>query len=248
MAIKVCKVPYLNYEPYYFDMYSQEFELIESSPSGVRDLLVSGAIDAGPVPTADIPALSDQFDPVGGFAISTAASSGNLFLHAKHPISELDGHSIAIGGEGSTAVKLLKLLLSNKYSLNNVSYVGQKDDHDAILVIGDPALRTRYGMRGFEYKYDLASEWSEWMSLPLVTSKWFASPNLTNSQKILLENTLYVGMEEGVTTLCNTNDTYDHLLMRAKDVTAFIRGFKYFSGLSETKGLSKLLDCFNEMD
>jgi len=51
-----------------------------------------------------------------------------------------------------------------------------------------------------------------------------------------------------VTTLCNTNETFDHLLMRAKDVTAFIRGFKYFSGLSENKGLEKLLGYFSDSE
>ena len=55
MAIKVCKVPYLNYEPYYFDMKSQEFELQECTPSGVAELLLNGSVKAGPVPTADIP-------------------------------------------------------------------------------------------------------------------------------------------------------------------------------------------------
>ena len=70
---------------------------------------------------------------------------------------------------------------------------------------------------------------------------------MDKAQNILLENTLYVGMEEGVTTLCNTNETYDHLLMRARDVTAFIRGFKYFSGLAETKGLDTLLNYFSDI-
>lgn len=247
MAIKICKVPYLNYEPYYFDMKSLEFELIESVPSGVAELLLDGAVDAGPVPTADIPKLSDEFVPVGGFAISTANAAGNLFLHSTCDITELDGKRIALGNEGATAVKLLRVLLTFKYNLTNIEFVSAKEEHEAILVIGNPGLRVRFGMRGYDYKYDLGTEWSEWTHLPLVTSKWFANKDLNSAQKNLLENTLYVGMEEGVTTLCNTNDTYDHLLMRPKDVTAFIKGFKYFSGLSETKGLAKLMDCFESL-
>ena len=246
MAIKVCKVPYLNYEPYYFDMKSQEFELQECTPSGVAELLLNGSVKAGPVPTADIPKIHESFVPVSGFAISTRAASGNLFLHSKLPIEELAGKDIAVGSEGATAVKLLRLLIEKKHQLKNIQFVNPSEDHDATLVIGDPALRTRFGMRGYEFKYDLGSEWSEWTSLPLVTSKWYADPNMDDSEKILLENTLYVGMEEGVTTLCNTNETFDHLLMRAKDVTAFIRGFKYFSGLSENKGLEKLLGYFSD--
>ena len=247
MTIKVCKVPYLNYEPYYFDMKSSEFELTQSPPSGVAELLLQGSVDAGPVPTADIPKIENRFAPVSGFSISTRATSGNLFLHSKYPVTDLSGKTVSVGKEGATAVKLLKLLLNNKYGLTNLNFVEPSEEHDAILVIGDPALRTRFGMRGYQHKYDLGSEWSEWTGLPLVTSKWYANPEMDKAQNILLENTLYVGMEEGVTTLCNTNETYDHLLMRARDVTAFIRGFKYFSGLAETKGLDTLLKYFSNI-
>ncbi|HCG90411.1 MAG TPA: hypothetical protein DEZ08_01030 [Dehalococcoidia bacterium] len=262
MPITVAKVPYLNYEPFYFDMQLEsgfqtrvnrpntmqgQFNLIKAEPSEVAELMLAGEIDAGPVPVADIKLIESFCYPVSHFAISTANQAGNLFLYSKIQISELEGKTIQLTTKGATSNELVKILLQCKYGFNKCVYVTEETENDAILMIGDPALRARFGLQGYSFKYDLGLEWSEWTKLPLVTSKWYANNNLPKQDQILIENTLYVGMEEGVTTLCNTNETIDHLLMRPKDIVSFIRGFKYFSGNSETKGLMKLKEYLDSV-
>jgi hypothetical protein len=52
-----------------------------------------------------------------------------------------------------------------------------------------------------------------------------------------LEDTLYVGLEDGVDGLYHLSEPRDDLLMLAKDIMAHIQGIRYFVGVSEQKSI-----------
>ena len=149
----------------------------------------------------------------------------------------MDGARIGIIDGASTSPKLLEVLLKLKYGIEPGEFVGlQPQEYDAFLLIGNRALRQRRGARGFPHRYDLGREWNEWTGLPFVFSRWIARNDMDTKELALLEDTLYVGLEDGVDTLYHLNEPRDDLLMLPRDVVIHLQGIRYFIGLSEQKG------------
>jgi hypothetical protein len=62
----------------------------------------------------------------------------------------------------------------------------------------------------------------------------------------LLEDTLYVGLEEGVDGLYHLNEPRENLLMLAKDIVEYIQGVRYFMGLSEQKSIELFREYWDQ--
>ena len=144
---------------------------------------------------------------------------------------------MGITPDTSTARRLLEVLFAHRFKVTPASYVSLKDENDAFLLIGDEALRRRYGVPGYPYRYDLGEEWFEWTGLPFVFSRWIVRKDLGDADFLLLEDTLYVGLEEGVEHLFHESDPRDNLLMLPKEVVEYIQGHRFFVGLSERKAI-----------
>src|SRR5262249_44350522 len=196
MTMKVGRIPYLEYEPLYFDMARRCIAMYAMVPSQLAAAAAAGAIDAGPVPLVDCFRLEDRLQPVSGFCLACAKRAGNIFLYAKQPIEQLTGARIGITDETSTALRLLQVLLSLKYHVQPAAYVTLQDPYDAFLLIGNRALRQRGGARGYPYTYDLGEEWYRWTGLPFVYARWIARQDLAPADIAELEDALYVGLDD----------------------------------------------------
>src|SRR5262249_6011843 len=174
MTITVGRIPYLEYEPLYFDMARRGIAMSVMLPGQLAAAVAAGAIDAGPVPLVDCFQLEDRFQPVSGFCLAYAKRAGNLFLYAKQPIEQLTGARIGLPDEASTALRLLQVLLSLHYQVQPAAYVSLQEPYDAFLLMGNRALRQRGGVRGYTYTYDLGEEWYRWTGLPFVHARWMA--------------------------------------------------------------------------
>jgi chorismate dehydratase len=242
-------VPFLYAEPFYFDMVRRGIELYEMPPSGVLSAAENGAIDAGPVPLVDCFRLEDRFQPMAGFCVACLKQAGSTFLYSSKPIDQLHGAHIGITDEASTAPQLLHVLLRLKYQVQPAAFVPLHTAHDAFLLIGNRGLRQRKGARGFPYLYDLGEEWHAWTDLPFVFSRWMVRKDADPKDIALLEDTLYVGLEEGVNTLYRLSEPREDLLMLPRDVVRYIQGLHYYIGLSEQRAIDlfrrylKQLEC-----
>lgn len=249
MTIKVGRIPYLNSEPFYFDMARRGgFDFYELVPSALASPLEEGAIDAAPVPLVDCFRLEDRFLPVAGFCISTAEKSRSILLYSTKPITELTGARIGVTSETSTSLRLLKVLLTLKYQAQPEAYVTLQDPFDAFLLIGNEALRYRRGVRGYPYRYDLGEEWYKWTELPFVFARWIVRKDMDPKDIALIEDTLYVGLEDGVDDLYHTNEPRKELRMLPRDIVEYIRGFRYFMGLSEYKAAGLFRQYLAQVD
>ncbi|PKB82370.1 MAG: hypothetical protein BZY88_04670 [SAR202 cluster bacterium Io17-Chloro-G9] len=242
MPIKVGHIPDLNYEPFYFDMERRGIQLHQLASGALGPAAENGEIDGGPVPLADCLRLEDRFKYVSGFCVAAWEKSDSMFLHSRVPIADLEGARIGIPIGSDTSAGLLRALLAFKHQVRPQAYVTQEnvtpeDTNDALLLEGDQGLRRRRGVRGYPYKYDLAEEWNEWTGLPFVFARWMVRRDMEATEAALLENTLYVGLEEGVDTLFHLSEPRASLLMLAKDVVDYIQGYRYFMGLSEHKSV-----------
>ncbi len=242
MAITIGRVIDLNFEPFYIDMVRRGIVLQDVSLKDVPQALRDGEINAGPVSLVDSFALENICVPVAGFCLSASDKAGSNLLYSKKPMEELSGAAIAAATADSTTQKLFQVLLAQKYSGNADSFVAVPDEHDAFVISGDDALRRRRGARGYGHRYDLGEEWHAMTGLPFVFARWMARKELSEEDTLLVEDTLYVGLEDGVDSLFHLADPKDHLLMMARDIVDYIIGYRYFVGLSERKSI----DLFKE--
>ena len=112
----------------------------------------------------------------------------------------------------------------------------------------DQGLRRRRGIRGYPHKYDLGIEWNQWTNLPFVFARWMRRSDMEEREAALLEDTLYVGLEEGVDGLYHLNEPRENLLMLAKDIVEYIQGVRYFIGLSEQKSIQLFREYWEQVN
>ena len=248
MTIKVGRISYLNYEPFYFDMERRGIQLCNHVPSTLASAVREGKIDAGPVPLADSFRLEELSHPVAGFCLAVIDMAGSSILYSKLPIQELGGVPIGVAVEADTSKELLQILLSLKYQVPMGQFVNLEDTPDAFLLTGDQALRRRRGVRGYPNRYDLGEEWHKWTGLPFVFSRWMARNDMSSKDAALLEDTLYVGLEDGVDGLYHLSEPRENLLMLAKDIMEYIQGIRYFMGMSEQKSVELFRQYFSQIN
>ena len=237
MAIIVGRVPDLNFEPFYIDMERRGIVLYPTKLNDVPKAMRDGDINAGPVSLTDSFDLEDICVPVAGFCLAASNRAGSNLLYSKKPLEELSGATIAAATPDSTTHKLFQVLLAQKHQGSADSFVTMPDEHDAFVISGDDALRRRRGARGYGHRYDLGEEWHAMTGLPFVFARWMARKGLTEDEMLLVEDTLYVGLEDGVDSLFHLSEPKDHLLMLARDIVDYIIGYRYFVGLSERKSI-----------
>lgn len=242
MTLRVGRIPGLCYEPFYIDMERRGVQVVDLPPEGLAAALDEGEIDAAPAALPDWFRLEDRFGPVAGFCVSANNRAVSGVLCSRMPIEELDGAPIGILEDDPAWVQLLRVLLTVKYGQSPGPLTSPQESPDALLLTGNNALRRRRGVRGYPHRYDLGQEWREWTGLPFVFSRWVARKGAAPEDLALLEDTLYVGLEDGVDGLYHLSEPRDDLLMLAKDVMAYIQGIRYYVGLSEQKSI----DLFRE--
>jgi len=239
MVLRVGRVPYLHTEPFYFDMERRGIALYEMVPSALAAAVTDGDIDAGPLPLVDCFRLADSLRPVAGFCIASVQKAGSVFLYSTQPIAELTGAHIGVTDEDTTASQLLEVLLRVKYQVRPAAYVSLQASYDAFLLTGNDALRLRGGARNFPHTYDLGAEWHAWTGLPFVFSRWMVRQDVEPTALALLQDTLYVGLEEGVEALYRVTEPREDLLMLPRDIARYIRGFRYYMGMSEQTAIDQ---------
>ncbi|MBI3020454.1 MAG: hypothetical protein HYY59_00415, partial [Candidatus Omnitrophica bacterium] len=141
----VARVPYLNSVPFFRGLsLGRRYELVDCVPRELGIQAAAGDIMAGLVPLVDYVRLRDTFERIGHFGIAVRGRGRSVLLFSRRPIRQLDGSMISITEETSTSAVLLQLLLERRYGVLPALYQrGQRSEADALLLIGDEALRFR---------------------------------------------------------------------------------------------------------
>ena len=248
MKIRVGRIPYLNSEPFYYDLVRDDIELHNLVPSALARAAELGEIDAGPVPIVDCFRLQDRFVRVGQFCIATVEKSRSILFYSKRAIQDLEGATIGVTDETSTSRRLLEVLLTHRFQVRPASYVSLSEPNDAFLLIGDNALRRRYGVPSYPYRYDLGEEWYLWTKMPFVFALWIARRDLSPQQMNYLENVLYGSIDEGLEHLYVIAQARQDVTMSAKEMAEYFLGFRYWAGLSENKAIELFKGYLSSLD
>ena len=248
MKIRVGRIPYLNSEPFYYRLVRDDIELYNMVPSALTRAAERGEIDAGPLPLVDCFRLEDRFTTLGQFCISTLEKSMSILFYCKRPIEELDGAVIGVTDETSTSIRLLKVLLIQRFQVKPASYVTLKEPNDAFLLIGDEALRRRYGVPSYPYRYDLGEEWYRWTQMPFVFARWVVRRDMDPQRMSYLENVLYGCIDEGLEHMYQIGQMREDVRMSAKEIVAYFQGFRYWAGVAELKAIQHFKDCLDSLE
>jgi chorismate dehydratase len=174
--------------------------------------------------------------------------AGSSLLYSTKPITDLAGAHIGVTDEAATALRLLHVLLRVKYQVQPTAYGPLQAAHDAFLLIGNQALRQRRGASGFPYTYDLGAEWHAWTGLPFVFARWMVRKEAPAKDKALIEETLYVGLEDGVEILYQVAEPREDLLMLPRDIVTYIQGFRYYIGKSEQQAIDQFQRYLQQLE
>lgn len=238
-GLRVGKIPYLNSEPFYYGLNGAGLELYSLPPRALGRMAERGEVDAAPLPLVDYFHLAERFEPLGDFCIATRREARSVLLFSRKPLEALDGATIAITGETSTSVQLLKVLLRHRYRVWPRAYVELEESCDAFLLIGDQALRHRQGSPGFPHLYDLGEEWYQWTGLPFVFALWVVRKDLPDPDKAALRSVVARALARGLQALDRIARIRGDTGLCPAEVIEYLEGFRYVLGAEEQQAIER---------
>jgi chorismate dehydratase len=237
--LRVGSLPYLNSEPFFACF--EGAELVGMMPSALGAVMLRGELDAGLLSLADALALGDAVELLP-FGIATAGATGSVHVWSQRPLDKLHGATIGVTGETSTSVRILRLLLERRYGVKDVRWTGIDGEADALLLIGDEALRRRGRPSRFACCTDLGSEWAEWTGLPAVFAAWVVRRTLPDDTRAALGAAVDRALARGMAAL-------DAIAARRRDTgiteaetVAYLRNFTYRFGPAEHRAIAHFVD------
>jgi chorismate dehydratase len=239
MQLLIGQISYLNSQPFYPLL--GEHHLVAMPPRELGRLAERGEIDTGIMATADFLALEDRYEPIADLGISNHEEVRSILLYSRRPLRELNGARIGVTEETSTSICLLRLLLEARDGIRPQAYMrGLREEGDAFLLIGNEALRSReHPPRGFEHRYDLASEWWNWKRLPFVFALWAIKRSLPAEEKRAFGELLERSLAKGMAELDEIAARHAGELGSAKALASYLRNFHYRLGPEEKRGLEE---------
>jgi chorismate dehydratase len=174
--LRISAISYLNTAPLMWDFEhgsaGSAFDISYTVPSHCAAQLGEASADIGIIPAAAYVTLPDLLI-LPGVAIASRRSVRSILLVSKVPLEKV--RTIALDSCSLTSAALTKVLFAKWWGGGRTFTTMEPDlermleQHDAGLVIGDPALkvdRSRYST------YDLAEEWVRLTGKPFVFAFW----------------------------------------------------------------------------
>ena len=174
--LRISAISYLNTAPLMWDfehgVAGSAFEISYTLPAQCAASLRDGSADIGIIPAAAYCSIPD-LAIIPGVAIASRRAVRSILLVSKVPLEAI--RTVALDTSSMTSVALTKVLFAKWWGGERtfspmVPDIGRMlDQHDAGLLIGDPALkidRSRY------LTYDLAEEWIRFTGRPFVFAFW----------------------------------------------------------------------------
>lgn len=183
MKIKVGAVSYLNTKPLLYGIKQsaavmKQVELVEDYPAKIAKMLLDGSIDAGLVPVAIIPRLSESYI-ISDYCIGANGEVASVCIFSEVPLENAE--RILLDYQSRTSAALCKILLKHYWKLDiaiedaKTDFANEIKGTTAGMLIGDRALVKR---NSATYMYDLAAAWKDFTGLPFVFAAWIANKKL----------------------------------------------------------------------
>jgi predicted solute-binding protein len=202
---RIGSVQYLNAVPLTRGI---ESEVVFATPAQLAEMLRRDELDAALVSITEV-LLNDRYDILDGIAIASLGEVYSVLLVHRRPLAELKEvfcHTASLSG-----LNLLKVLLAErglKPEYKPLPDHLKAAEHDAVLIIGDPAIDFQRAPHEHEI-FDLGTAWYELTNLPFVYAVWALRRGIENKELCReLRETKDFGMET-LDYLIKTREEYD---------------------------------------
>ncbi len=234
--LRVGRISYLNVEPF-FHAFPWPLEAA-LPPRALGDAVAAGRVDAGPLALADCIRLEDRLVRLP-FGIVGPERAQSVLLFSRHPMRELGGRRIAVTGETATSVRLLRILLAFRDEVAPPTLVPVDAPAEAVLLIGDTALRARLGVWPHRHCFDLGEEWTRWTGFPGVFAAWAVRESAPATERAALAAVLEESLETGLRELPAIARRRRDTGLDETEVVAYLRGFDYRIGPAAEKAITE---------
>jgi len=231
-------VPYLNAVPLTRGI---EDQIVLAPPSRLAELLREDKLDAALVSVTEV-LFNDRYDILDGIAVASLGEVKSVFLAHLKPLEET--RQILCDPASLTSVNLLKVLLGERGLKPDFTPLPNYHDaafHDAVLLIGDPALNFLRAPHGHQV-WDLGTAWSELTGLPFVYAVWALRRGVDTTQiRRALRDAKAFGLE-----------TLDHIIRERSEYDLEFRKdylgwhIHYHLGSDEKRGLMKFIELLRK--
>jgi chorismate dehydratase len=177
-------VSYLNTKPLVFGLEENaDFAVRFDVPSQCAELLEAGDTDLGLIPSFEY-AQHASYRIIPHLAIASRGAVESVAMFTTRPVSEI--RTIALDTSSRTSANLLRLLCAAWFKIEPEFTVvaphlrAMLHEHDAALLIGDPALFADPIASGVQ-KVDLGQTWQEMTGLPFVWAFWAGRPDAADA-------------------------------------------------------------------
>lgn len=186
--MRISAISYLNTAPLMWDFEHGDarrlFEIGYTTPSQCAAELEQGTADIGIIPAAAYASIPD-LAILPRVAIASKQPVASILLVSHKPLADI--RSIALDSSSLTSVALTRILFAKfwggqrTYASASPHLESMLADHDAALLIGDPALRVD---RSRYPTWDLAEEWIRFTGKPFVFAFWAARQQALRSTNL----------------------------------------------------------------
>ncbi len=241
--LKISAVSYLNTFPFVYGLQQsgllKDFSLEMDVPSVCAAKLKSGEVDIALVPVGAIIDF-DYVNFVSDYCIGARNEVRTVLLLSQKPLAQIS--KIHLDFDSRTSVTLARVLAASFWKIspgweNTKFSPGIFEDHEAIVAIGDKTFE----LAGkYAYRYDLATEWIRYTSLPFVFAAWLSVKKQSEKRMAELNKALLFGIEHKKETL---QYFYDKLPTSFEDALSYLENnISYELDLPKKKGLEKFLE------
>ncbi|MFN3532768.1 MAG: menaquinone biosynthetic enzyme MqnA/MqnD family protein [Candidatus Brocadia sp.] len=231
-------VPYMNAKPliYGLNHYTDSIELLFEVPSLLPNMLNTDQIDVAIIPSIEY-FRSGNYAIIPDISISSYGAVESVKIFSKVPMQNI--RSAALDKSSLTSCALTRIILKEQHHLSpqytqwNKQYDISRTDTDAVLIIGDNAMKVTDN--GY-VTLDLGQAWFEYTGLPFVYAVWVVKKgNCIPGINRLLKN----AKEAGIRSVRELAATESRRLRLTEErcLNYLTNSIRYNLGTEEIKGL-----------
>lgn len=238
-TLRVGRMPFLNSAVFYRYLATGPWELTDMTPRAMAHAVECGDLQAGPLPVAEVFRQGDRLRALGSIGVAATGPATSVILFTRRPVEDIAGGRVGLTTESATSVRLVRILLRDWWRIEPEEYVRNDEPNDALVLIGDRAIKALTRLAGYPHRYDLGEEWHKLTGLPFVFAMWVARTDaprgLTGEFQAALETALERGMAQTDVIAAETS-LFEGDRARA---ASYIRHFTYRLGEEEFRGMSE---------
>lgn len=172
----------------------ENIELVYGNPAQLNKLMAEGVLDVAPVSSIEYLKNKNKYKLIETACISSDGECGSVILFSKKELNKID--KIALPDDSASSIAMLKIILDRNdiiYSKHNYEKIDSS--HDAVLFIGDNALKKNNSENDYLFSYDIGKLWKERTGYPAVFGTWVRKEDNFHEFDNLIHKAIETGLE-----------------------------------------------------